>query len=92
MDNNTILILGLVTIALCALIFYNRVSLKVSKNELSLDADNHGLKNEETDSKKPVADIETSKKVEIDQEGDSSAKIKGSEEIKIIQKNPKREN
>ena len=76
MDSNSIVwIVAIAIIILCALIFFNRVSVTGSLTNLKLKANNS----------KMSAEIENSKKVEIEQNGEANAKIKGSEDIKIKQ-------
>ena len=73
MNNQTIFILILAVIGLCALIFFRRVKIKLDKTGINVDGGDE----------KPVANVEDSKRVDINQKGPSESNVKGSEDVKI---------
>lgn len=83
------IIIGAVLIVLAALFMFNKVSFKVSEKELTLDAEDK--KENPSDRlqisrKEPIAEVEESKRIKVNQEESGIAKIKKSEDVEVTQK------
>jgi|GEM_PF-6115454 len=73
---NSLWILGIIAIVLCALVFYKKIVIKANITGVEISGE---------DSKQTV-DISNSQKIKIDQDGgDQSAKVDKSEDIDIKQ-------